>query len=732
MADLDNGNQEVASDPTRPFVYWADFEGDRVAFVNSTTGAIEASVTVPPSPVSIDQDDGGLLYVAIQGSNEIAVIDVEARSEVRSIDLTFSPLSVRVTPRDRLYVSGSEDGVLRIFVTSTGALERTIDVHSGPFIIEIDPSGHILHAATLGTTPVRITKYDLGLDPPRHLIDDPGELGGRLQQLAIDWAQGRMYVATATRSVLEIANTFYEKEGELPMGSVPRAVVAGPDESSLYALSTNATGSTVWFYNRLGPSLVRSVPLSVPAWVLVLAGLESRLLAGAPFVRVTTPPEVLSVFPDPAAPICFSPPEVLAAIRGGYPDPTVLGVDVALDGAPVPAQDVSLTFDGYLYIATARVASPFSDGAHEAEFVIEGSETTATEAWTFQIDRAGDSPSCPYVQPRSPLGGSILSESPPFVEAAVWRGYPEVGLTSAAMWFDGDPLIVSFPEPDILHAPLPAALTDGTYNVTARIAWEGAERDASWSFIVDTDFSIPRVPLDLITHPAGFRLPLPRGWTIGTDQVFEGNLFEVVATGESIDGVPSAIVVDTDLDSTVHETGSYLLEAANLSISEILAASPTATLLEGPATRRVDGHGAVTFSIDYSDRPVRQRFALILSDPHDRYWIVAVNAHDSTWPEKRALLDHILAGFEITLGPESVPPGDFGSLLPYAIPWAGGATVAVSLAVALWIRSKRRSAVGLAVVSCVKCGVANPPGRPACLRCGSPLGGPPGIPPGPL
>src|SRR5436309_3712075 len=101
------GTHEIIPDPRRPLIYQVGV-GDNLLFLNASTGAYIDLLPVGPSLTSIDLSaDGNFLYVAVSGANATVVVDIDARSVVRTINLGFSPLSVRHGRPDRLYVSGT-------------------------------------------------------------------------------------------------------------------------------------------------------------------------------------------------------------------------------------------------------------------------------------------------------------------------------------------------------------------------------------------------------------------------------------------------------------------------------------------------------------------------------------------------------------------------------------------------------------------------------------------------
>jgi hypothetical protein len=89
------GTHETVADPRRPLIYKVGL-GDRQAYLNASTGDYVESVPVGPAATSVIFPRMGTLYtVAISGANQTVVVDINSHRVIRTIDLGFSPLSVR-------------------------------------------------------------------------------------------------------------------------------------------------------------------------------------------------------------------------------------------------------------------------------------------------------------------------------------------------------------------------------------------------------------------------------------------------------------------------------------------------------------------------------------------------------------------------------------------------------------------------------------------------------------
>src|SRR5438094_5573877 len=135
------GTHEVVPDPRRPLIYQVGLDSEHLFFLNASTGEIRwnETLSVGPSPTSIDfSADGNFLYIAVSGANETVLVDIDARTVVRTIPLSFSPLSVGHDRPDRLYVSGKGDSFVHILNETTGAVNTAFEPYP-PVDVYLDP-----------------------------------------------------------------------------------------------------------------------------------------------------------------------------------------------------------------------------------------------------------------------------------------------------------------------------------------------------------------------------------------------------------------------------------------------------------------------------------------------------------------------------------------------------------------------------------------------------------------
>jgi len=237
----------------------------------------------------------------------------------------------------------------------------------------------------------------------------------------------------------------------------------------------------------------------------------------------------------------------------------------------------------------------------------------------------------------------------------------------------------------------------------------------------------PPTALISYEHPTGFRIPIPANWDVSEDEEFEGTVFELVVSERSPGpfGVLTSILVETDRDPTVRETTAYLDEQFDFAIEEFRRNSPNLVVLEGPTHLRVANHSAMSFTIGYSGEAIVQTLVVVVSDPHDRYWLLILTTSESELGVYSLMFDDMIAGFEITVA----PPTFNSALMAVSVGGVLAAVVGVMAVALLASRSRKARAAARLVTSssattrlCAACGTpASSANDLFCMRCGQPF-----------
>lgn len=260
-------------------------------------------------------------------------------------------------------------------------------------------------------------------------------------------------------------------------------------------------------------------------------------------------------------------------------------------------------------------------------------------------------------------------------------GYPLV-----YVWDFGDGTRLEGPDyPWIVHA----YASVGTFVVSLTVTdVRGATATATAAVSIQTAPGTEPFVLRPYEHlSAGFRLPIPEGWTVEEDVVVEGVTIELSLSRPIPGALPASILVETDEDRTVRETDAYLRTTADEALADIRSANPTTAveLMEGPSLRTIGGHAAVTFAIVYGTGQAFQKIAIVVSEPHQRYWLFILTTGGQSYPVMAEGLDRMLSGFVITRAPVASGPSTPGPNLT-GVPWpvlVGSGVVALLLIAAL-------------------------------------------------
>lgn len=291
---------------------------------------------------------------------------------------------------------------------------------------------------------------------------------------------------------------------------------------------------------------------------------------------------------------------------------------------------------------------------------------------------------------RLPVASLVVGAGPWFPENQIpfdaRNSFDPEGYPLRYGWDFGDGTRVDGPDyPWIAHSYSGV----GHYQVSLTVTdVRGGAASAAVSVSVETPPWAEPMVLWTYEHPsAGFRLPIPEGWKIEEDVVLEGITIELFLSRRISGTLLASILVETDVDPTVRETEAYLRATADGALAEIRAANPTTSvdLMEGPSFRTIGDHAGVTFELQYGTGEAFQKIAIVVSEPHQRYWIFVFTAGGQPYAGMEEGFDRMLSGFAITLAPVTSGPTTSGPD-PAGVPWpvlVGSGVVALVLIAAL-------------------------------------------------
>jgi YVTN family beta-propeller protein len=108
--------------------------------MDTTTYAVTANITVGRDPLGVDFDGSGFVYVANYGSDTLSVVDLAAKTVVRTLPVGHSPIDVAVDPtRRRIYVANVDSHDIWIVNGPFGTLIQKIQLGGTPTAVTVDP-----------------------------------------------------------------------------------------------------------------------------------------------------------------------------------------------------------------------------------------------------------------------------------------------------------------------------------------------------------------------------------------------------------------------------------------------------------------------------------------------------------------------------------------------------------------------------------------------------------------
>ena len=236
----------------------------------------------------------------------------------------------------------------------------------------------------------------------------------------------------------------------------------------------------------------------------------------------------------------------------------------------------------------------------------------------------------------------------------------------------------------------------------------------------------PAVSFVLVDHSSGFRIPVPSDWQVQKDLAVSGQSLPLIASGTTVDGFRTNVVVAYTSDSSAREDPSYLAALMNGTIAELQREGHPAFLAGGPTYLAVSGHLAVAFGVGYSGANYAQRAVIVVSAAHGREWVIVLSVALSAFEEANATFDSMVAGFQITAWPPILVIG-----------LVAGSVAAVAVVVVVFaVRYRRKhprltptvppsmAPPSIAVRFCGNCGVEVPPANAYasfCSSCGKPF-----------
>ena len=190
------GPDALAYDPETNLVVALDGKGQEATLIDPNARKAVGEIPLGGKPEFGVSNGHGVVYDNLEDKNELAVIDLKARTVARRIPLAGceSPSGLAYDAADDLVMSACDNGVAKFVRGTTGKDVATVKIGEGPDAAIFDASRRLLyvpcgHSGTLSVISV------LGADKISPVQTVSTQLGARTG--AVDSKTGKIYLPTA-------------------------------------------------------------------------------------------------------------------------------------------------------------------------------------------------------------------------------------------------------------------------------------------------------------------------------------------------------------------------------------------------------------------------------------------------------------------------------------------------------------------------------------------------------
>jgi DNA-binding beta-propeller fold protein YncE len=195
----------ILYDPFTHLVLTMNGHANSATLIDTTTEKAVGTIALPGRPETAVADGKGLVYINLEDKAQIAVVDMTARSVVKTWDIAGceEPTGLAIDFDHSRLFSGCHNGVLAAIDAASGRVIQQLPIGSGVDAVAFDPVLHMVFTSN-GEGSVSVIQQDdadhyhnretvttlpgaktMALDPGRHLIYTVANQNGQFVLLAI-------------------------------------------------------------------------------------------------------------------------------------------------------------------------------------------------------------------------------------------------------------------------------------------------------------------------------------------------------------------------------------------------------------------------------------------------------------------------------------------------------------------------------------------------------------------
>jgi len=416
-------------------------------------------------------------------------------------------------------------------------------------------------------------------------------------------------------------------------------------------------------------------------------------------------PQLLPEYPSPGDTLDYPPESLSAQLIAPYPAPVYDQASMSIDDTVLESQFSS----SGIYASLPDLLPP---GTHtvNARIVYDQGAANDSISWDFTLEKY--QVVMPEVTMVFPEPTTEIYESPEYLEFDLSFGEPVIEVLWLNVTLGVREVDVQFVDEDTFRGAIDWELMTGTQTVRVELTWDIGTLYRSWQFSY-------QAPWRLVSYEddEGFVIPIPAGWETVEDQESDGAVLELEVIGPEYYGITTDILIDTDRDASVRETTEYMENQIQAAVDGFAEAGAYARE-EWTLYRDIGGQFGAVFRIALDAQSAVALTAIVVSEEHQRYWIVMLVVSTHEYGRANATFEEMMSGFVITAEPVESLSDVLMDMLIYA---CVGAAVAVigGFAVRKVMRRRRHlQGPGTGQTGPVQQMAVPPPNSGFCQRCG--------------